>query len=128
MGHATSLFISLSNRCLMEPASRALDASIYCIVAGVIDQNSLTSASHREARIGGFILIDYAGIKGWIEAPPYTSDLGCAKLLVPPDLATISREPRIVCATALVARAILESPSLPFVGWRGHRQAVLPPP
>jgi hypothetical protein len=120
MSHATSVFIAVSNRCLIGPASRALDGAIYCAVLGTIDDNSLGSAPLIEARARGLILMNQAGIKGWTEAPPYTEDLACAKSLVPAGLATISRDPRIVCATALMARAVLDSPSLPLVGWRKH--------
>jgi hypothetical protein len=120
MSHVTSVFIAVSNRCLIEPASRALDGAIYCAVLGAIDDNSLSSAPLIEARARGCILINHAGIKGWADAPPYTEDLACAKSLVPEGLATISRDPRIVCATALMARAVLDSPSLPLVGWRKH--------
>jgi len=35
-------------------------------------------------------------------------------------LSTIARDPRIVCATALMVRAILDSPPLALGGWRKH--------
>jgi hypothetical protein len=54
------------------------------------------------------------------DAPWYTEDLGCAKSLVPEGLATIARDPLIVCATALIARAMLDAPAFPFGGWRKH--------
>ena len=127
MGYPLSLLITLSNRCLIEDASPALDASIHCAVLGTTDRNALTSATLRQARARGSILILKAGVRGWIEAPPYTSDLAWAKSLVPQELATISPQPRIVCATALMARAILDSPSIPFFGWRRHWQPMLPP-
>ena len=115
-----SPFIAVSNRCLIEPASRALDAAIFCAVLGATDANPLSSAPLIEARARGHILINQPAIKGWAEAPPYTKDLGYAKSLVPEGLSTIARDPRIVCATALVARAILDSPPLPLGGWRKH--------
>ena len=118
---------TLSNLCLIEDASPALDASIHCAVLGTTDRNALTSATLRQARARGSILILKAGVRGWIEAPPYTSDLAWAKSLVPEDLATISPQPRIICATALIARAILDSPSFPLFGWRRHWQPMLPP-
>jgi hypothetical protein len=102
---------------LMEPASRALDATIYCAVLGVIDANSLSSPALVEARARGLILINHGAIRGWADAPWYTEDLGCATSLVPEGLATIARDPLIVCATALIARAMLDAPPFPF-RWR----------
>lgn len=118
--YAMSPFIAVSNRCLIEPASRALDAAIFCAVLGAKDVNPLSSAPLIEARARGFILINQPAIKGWAEAPPYTEDLGYAKSLVPEGLSTIARDPRIICATALAVRAILNSPPLPLGGWRKH--------
>ena len=112
--------IAVSNRCLIEPASRALDAAIYCAVLEVIDANSLSSAPLIEARARGLILITQPAINGWADAPFYTEDLACAKSLVPEGLSTIARDPRIVCATALMVRAILDSPPLALGGWRKH--------
>jgi hypothetical protein len=120
MSHAKPLFMAVANRCLIESASRALDAAIYCAVLGATDNNPLSCAPLIEARARGLILINQAGAKGWVDAPPYTEDLGWAKSLVPEGLSTISRDPPIVCATALMARAILDSPSLPLGGWRKH--------
>jgi hypothetical protein len=125
MSHATSLFIALSNRCLIEPASRALDGAIHGAVLGTTDANPLFSAPLIEARARGLILIRQPGMAAWADAPCYTEDLDCAHLLVPEGLATISRDPRIVCATALMVRAILNSPPLPRRGWgRGRRWSV----
>lgn len=120
MSYALSPFINVANRCLVEPASRALDAAIHCAVLGVTDANPLSSAALIEARARGLILIDRAAIRGWADAPPYTADLGCAQLLVPEGLSTIAREPRIVCATALIARAMLDAPPVPLDGRRKH--------
>lgn len=115
-----SPFVPISNRCLVEPASRALDAAIYCAVLGVSDANPLSCASLIEARARGLILINQPAIKGWADAPPYTEDLGNAKSLVTECLSTIARDTRIVCATALMVRAILDSPPLPLGRWRKH--------
>jgi hypothetical protein len=112
--------IRVANRCLTEPASRALDAAIYCAVLGTADGNPLTSAPLIEARARGMILVNQAAIKGWVDAPPYTEDLSCARSLVPEGLSTIARDPRIVCATALTVRALLDLPPLPLIGWRKH--------
>jgi hypothetical protein len=120
VNHAFSPLITTANRCLREPASRALDGAIHCAVLGVRDANSLTSAALIDARANGLILINHAAIKGWTEAPRYTEDARCANLLVPDGLSTIARDPRIVCATALIARATLEAPPLPLDGWRKH--------
>jgi hypothetical protein len=127
MPHAMSPFLALSNRCLIEPASRALDGAIYCAVLGATDGNPLTTAPLIELRARGFILVNQGAIKGWAHAPPYTGDLDCAKSLVPEGLSTIARDPRIVCATALMVRASLDSPPLTFNGWRKH-QLALPRP
>src|SRR6185295_13837009 len=110
--------ILVANRCLTEPASRALDAAIYCAVLGTVDANPLTIAPLIEARASGMILVNQATIKGWIDSPPYTEDLSCAKSLVPEDVSTIARDPRIVCATALTVRALLDLPPLPLIGWQ----------
>jgi hypothetical protein len=118
--YALSPLITVANRCLMEPASRALDAAIHCAVLGITDANPLSSAAQIEARARGLILIHRAAIWHWADAPPYTRDLGCAQLLVPEGLSTIAREPRIVCATALIARAMLDAPRVPLDGPRKH--------
>jgi hypothetical protein len=112
--------ILVANRCLAEPASRALDAAIYCAVLGTADANTLTSAPLIEARARGMILVNQAAIKGWVDAPAYTEDLSCARSLVPEGLSTIACDPRIVCATALTVRALLDLPPLPLIGWRKH--------
>jgi hypothetical protein len=117
MSNAVTSLIAVSNRCLIEPASRALDAAIYCAVLGVTDANPLSSALLMEVRARGFILIHHSPRKAWADAPPYTEDLGCAKSLVPEGLSTIALDPRIVCATALMVRAIIGSPPVPLSGW-----------
>jgi len=106
-------------RCLIEPASRALDAAIYCAVLGATDDNTLSSAVLVEVRASGFIL-NSQPVKAWVYAPWYTEDLASAQSLVPAGLSTISRDPRLVCATALKARAILNAPSLPLDDRRGR--------
>ena len=91
------------------------------------DANPLSSAALIEVRARGFILINQPTVKGWADAPSYTEDLGCAKSLVPKGLSTIARDPRIVCATALMARAVLDSPPLALDGWRKHWLALTRP-
>jgi hypothetical protein len=120
VSYALSPFITIANRCLVEPASRALDAAIHCAVLGITDANPLSSAALIEARARGFVLLNRTAIPHWADAPPYTGDLGCAQSLVPEGLSTIAREPRIVCATALIARALLDSPRVPLDGPRKH--------
>ena len=97
MIHGTSLFIAVSNRCLIEPSAGCghLLRRSRCHRC-----HSLSSAPLIEARARGLILINQAEIKGWIDAPRYTEDLGCAKSLVPEGLATISRDPRIAINAA----------------------------
>ena len=97
------LLYVLSRRCLQLFPSRALDGRIYCAIHGVTDVNDLATPSGMEARAKGEVLVLAPGLRGWIAAPRFTSDLGCAKSLLPSDLLTISRDPMIVCATALAA-------------------------
>ena len=47
----------------------------------------------------------------WIEAPPFTTDLGYAKSLLPEGVLTFYRDARRVCATALQARALANEPA-----------------
>jgi hypothetical protein len=105
-----SLLVGLANRCLMEPASRALDAEIYCAFHNIADGNDLASAALVEARHKGEVLLIEPGVHGWIDVPPFTSELRHAKSLVPDGLLTISRDPLIICATALTALAITRAP------------------
>jgi hypothetical protein len=104
--------VVLANRCLNEPASRALDTEIYCAIHGMTDGNDLGSPALVEARAKGDVLIVEPGLQCWVEAPPFTEDLKYARSLVPEGLYTIARDPRIVCATALAALAITDAPSL----------------
>jgi hypothetical protein len=102
-GLCPGLLFELSRRCLQLCPSRALDGRIYCAIHGVTDANDLTTSAGIEARATGEVLVLAPGVRGWIAAPRFTSDLDCAKSLLPVGLATISRDPIIVCATALAA-------------------------
>jgi hypothetical protein len=103
----------LANRCLIEPPSRALDAEIYCGVHHINDGNDLGSPALVEARRDGFVLILEPGQEGWVEVPPFTSDIIYAVSLVPEGLYTISRDPLILCSTALTALAMTNAPPIP---------------
>jgi hypothetical protein len=51
--------------------------------------------------------LDLDGEKiGFIAAPPFTGVLKYAETLLPPDVTTVCRDPRRVCATALNVRAL----------------------
>jgi len=106
---------ALGERCLQEAASRRLDGEIYCAVHRVRDINPLDAYSLLHAKETGQILIADQGSSevGWIEAPPFTAELKYAELLLPPGLATFYRDPRRVCATALLARALANEPPPP---------------
>jgi len=67
--------VVLANRCLNEPASRALDTEIYCAIHGMTDGNDLASPALVEARAKGDVLIVEPGLQCWVEAPPFTEDL-----------------------------------------------------
>ena len=110
----SSALVGLANRCLIEPPSRALDAEIYCGVHHINDGNNLGTPALAEARREGFVLILEPGLEGWVEVPPFTSDMKYATSLVPDGLYTISRDPRIVCSTALMALAITNAPPIPY--------------
>ena len=107
-----SLLLALANRCLREPASRALDARIYCAVLEVADDNALDSVAFIEARARGMVLVRTIGLLGWLDAPRYTEDLNRARSLLPDGLVAISNDPRVVCATALMAMAMTREPHL----------------
>jgi hypothetical protein len=105
--------VALADRCLREPASRRLDGEIYCALHNIEDINDLSDHKLMEARDNGWVLLEYqhgAG-RGWIEAPPFTAELQYAETLVPEGLATIARDPRIVCATALHVRTLTSAPA-----------------
>src|SRR4051812_37235330 len=101
--------LGLANRCLVEWSPRELDADIYCAVHAIKDGNDLSHEPLKEIRANGFVLVIQFGHRGWIESPRYTSKMECAAGLVPAGLHTISNDPRIVCSTALSARAVLGS-------------------
>jgi hypothetical protein len=109
---SVTLLVSVANRCLREHASRALDAKIYCAVLGARDANELNSEFLIEARASGMVLIRATGLMGWLDAPHYTEDLNWAKSLLPEGLAAISKDPRVVCAIALMAIAMTDQPAL----------------
>jgi hypothetical protein len=106
--------IAMANRCLVEPASRALDARIYCALLGLEDENGLSSPVYMLARARGMVLLPSYSVEGWIEAPRYTEDLASAKSLVPDCVSTISSDPRVVCATALTTIAVMGTPPTAF--------------
>ncbi|MEA2913429.1 MAG: hypothetical protein QOJ15_5510 [Bradyrhizobium sp.] len=109
-----STLVGLANRCLFEPASRALDAEIYCGIHHIKDGNDLRTHALVVARRSGLVLILEPELEGWVEVPPFTSDMKYAASLVPDGLYTISRDPRIVCSTALTALAITNAPPIPY--------------
>ena len=105
--------VALAGRCLREPASRCLDGEIYCALHNIEDINDLSDPKLVAARENGEVLVDHRHGAGceWIQAPPFTEELRYAETLVPEGLATIARDPRIVCATALHARALTGAPA-----------------
>ena len=102
-----ALLFTLSRRCLMEWPSRMLDGKIYCAVHGTPDANDLSTTRRIDARANGFVVIRQDGVAGWVEAPLFTLVLERATSLLPSGLVTISRDPMIVCATALGALALI---------------------
>ena len=102
-----ALLFMLSRRCLTEWPSRMLDGKIYCAVHGQPDANDLSTARRIDARANGFVVIRQDGVAGWVEAPLFTLQLDRATSLLPSGLVTISRDPMIVCATALGALALI---------------------
>lgn len=102
-----ALLFHLSRRCMMEWPSRMLDGKIYCAVRGETDANELSTARLIEARADGFVVIRQEGAAGWVDAPRFTAELDRATSLLPSGLVTISRDPMIVCATALGALALI---------------------
>ena len=100
-----SLF-QLSRRCMREWPSRLLDGRIYCAIHGTADANDLGTSRLIEARANGFVLIGQADAWMWAASPRFTLELEEAKSLLPLGLVTISRDPMIVCATALRALAL----------------------
>jgi hypothetical protein len=100
-----SLFL-LSRRCMREWPSRLLDGQIYCAIHGTEDANDLGTSRLTEARANGFVLIGQAAAWLWVASPRFALELGEAKSLLPLGLLTISRDPMIVCATALRVLAL----------------------
>jgi hypothetical protein len=96
----------LSRRCMREWPSRLLDGQIYCAIHGTADANDLGTSRLIEARANGFVLIDQVAAWVWVASPRFTLELEEAKSLLPLGLVTISRDPMIVCATALRALAL----------------------
>jgi hypothetical protein len=111
------LLFELARRCLQLCPSRALDARIYCAIHGTTDANDLSTAPGIEARAQGAVLLLAPGLRGWVATPRFTSDLDCAKSLLPSGVLTISRDPMIVCSTALAALAMTQAPAR---GWRSR--------
>ena len=109
-----SSLVALAGRCLREPASHRLDGEIYCALHNIRDTNDLSERYLLEARENGEVLVERqrGADRGWIQAPPFTEELRYAETLVPEGLTTIARDPRIVCATALNARALTSAPPL----------------
>lgn len=74
------------------------------------DGTDLSCQSLRDIHDNGLVLVTECGLRSWLESPPFTSDMKYAAWLVPDGLHTISKEPLIVCSTALTALAILGAP------------------
>ena len=122
------LLFELARRCLQVCPSRALDARIYCAIHGVTDANDLITASGIEARAQGAVLLVAPGLRGWVSTPRFTSDLDCAKSLLPPGVLAISRDPMIVCSTALAALAMTQAPARGWHPRAADRAAPTPAP
>ena len=103
----SALLFQLSRRCMMEWPSRMLDGKIYCAVHGKADANELSTTRLIDARANGLVMIRHDGGAGWVDAPLFTVELDRATSLLPSGLVTISRNPMIVCATALGALALM---------------------
>ena len=97
----------LAERCLREGPSRRLDGEIYCAVHAQVDWNNLGDELRVAAREEGHVLVapDEESHTHWVEAPPFTSEMKYAELLMPPGLSHIARTPHVACAAALTARA-----------------------
>lgn len=113
----SATLVSLAHRCLEEPPSRSLDAEIYCALHGIADANDLATPSLVAARHAGEVLVverDGARwVSEWIEAPPFTGELKYAALLLPDGIHALSRDPAMVCATALSVLAMTAGPAAP---------------
>jgi hypothetical protein len=102
----------LARRCLTEPASRRLDGEIYCALHNIRDANPPGTSSQVPCGEAGEVLVEHQPGAGfaWIEVPPFTTQLKYAESLLPDGLATIYRDARTVCATALLARVLANEP------------------
>lgn len=102
----------LAECCLNERPSRRLDGEIYCALHCIPDLNSVDNERLIDARLNGEVLVQgHRGLPvGWIEAPPFTSELAYAEALLPDGVRTILRDPMKVCAAALRARALSDAP------------------
>ena len=109
----SATLVALAHRCLEEPPSRALDAEIYCALHGIADANDLATPSLVAARQAGEVLVVEDGRPDWIEAPPFTGELKYAALLLPDGIHALSRDPAMVCATALSVLAMTAGPAAP---------------
>jgi hypothetical protein len=109
----------LATQCLREGPSRRLDGEIYCAIHALADWNDLGDELRVSAREEGYVLVahDNESDTRWVEAPPFTSEMKYAESLMPQGLAHIAREPRIVCATALSARARAGEPPFRHCRW-----------
>lgn len=116
----SATLVALAHRCLEEPPSRGLDAEIYCALHGIEDANDLSTPSLVAARQAGEVLIvEHDGATAgrwrqeWIEAPPFSGELRYAALLLPEGVHALSRDPAMVCATALSVLAMTAAPPVP---------------
>jgi hypothetical protein len=109
----------LAAQCLREGSSRRLDGEIYCAVHALHDWNDLGDELRVAAHEAGRVLVAEDGglDTRWVEAPPFTAEMKYAETLMPQGLAHIGREPRIVCATALSARARSGEPPIRHCAW-----------
>lgn len=103
--------LALAERCLVEAPSRRLDGEIYCAVHHIVDMNHLDAHNLWEARESGEVLVGHRETTvEWIEVPPFTTELKYAETLLPERVVTILRDPLAVCAAALRARALSDTP------------------
>jgi hypothetical protein len=111
--------LALAERCLQEPASRRLDGEIYCAVHGKSDLNTLGNEHLMNAAFGGDVLLgnNEGTDLDWVSTPAFTTELTVAKSLLPNQVLTITKDPRQVCAFALMAEvAASREPYLRTIG------------
>lgn len=122
---SASRLLALAERCLSEPPSRHLDGEIYCAVHHIEDVNDLSSDTLRQAWQRGQVLVEHhRGAEiGWIEAPPFTEELRYAETLLPDGVATVCRDARRACATALNVRALVDAAPPPVCDVFESREA-----